>query len=66
MAGEFSSLELILRALIRCPFHPCVTAVARKRPRSLCQECTWQVTPKDVFTLDPTKLEWADYAAVEA
>ena len=52
--------------LIRCPFHPRVTAVARKRPRSLCQKCRWQVTPKHTYTFDPTKLEWADYAAVQA
>ena len=30
--------------LIRCSFHPRVTAVARKRPRSFCQKCRWQVT----------------------
>ena len=52
--------------LIRCPFHPSVTAVACKRPRSFCQKCRWQVTPKHAYTLDPSKLEWADYAAVQA
>ena len=50
--------------LIRCPFYPRVTAVARKRPRSFCQECRWQVTPKHAYTVDPSKSEWADYAAV--
>ena len=50
--------------LIRCPFHPRVTAVAGKRPRSFCQKCRWQVTPKRAYTLDPTKLECADCAAV--
>ena len=45
---------------------PGVTAVARKRPRSFCQKCKWQVTPKHAYTLDPTKSEWADYAAVQA
>ena len=50
--------------LIRFPFHPRVTAVARKRPRSFCQKCKWQVSPKHAYTLDPTKSEWADYAAV--
>ena len=49
--------------LIRCPFYPRVTAVARKRPRSFCQKCRWQVTPKHAHTLDPTKSEWADYDA---
>ena len=40
--------------LIRCPLHPRVTAVARKRP--------WPF----FYTLDPSKSEWADYAAVQA
>ena len=52
--------------LILCPFHPRVTAVARKRPRSCCQKCKWQVTPKHAYTLDPSKSERADYAAVRA
>ena len=52
--------------LIRCPFHPRVTAVARKRPRSFCQKCRWQVTPKHAYTLAPSKSEWADYAVVQA
>ena len=33
------------------PFHPCVTAVACKRPRSFCQKCRWQVTAKHSYTL---------------
>ena len=43
-----------------------VTAVARKRPRSFCQKCRWQVTPKHTYTLDSAKSERADYAAVQA
>ena len=58
--------QLCVLTLIRCPFHPCVTAVACKRPQSLCQKCRWQVTPKHAYTLDPTKSEWADYATVQA
>ena len=58
--------QLCVLTLIRCPFHPCVAAVARKRLRSFCQKCRWQVTPKHAYTLDPTKSEWADYAAVQA
>ena len=30
---------------------PCVTAVARKRSRSFCQKCRWQVTAKHAYTL---------------
>ena len=41
-------------------------AVACKRPRSFYQKCRWQVTPKHAYALDPTKTEWADYAAVQA
>ena len=40
--------------------------MARKRPRSFCQKCRWQVTPKHTYNLDPTKSEWADYAVVQA
>ena len=43
----------------------CVTAVARKRTRSFCQKCRWQVTPKYAYTLDLTKSEWADYVTVQ-
>ena len=42
--------------LIRCPFHPRVTAVASERPRSFCQKCRWQVTPKHAYTLDFNKV----------
>ena len=52
--------------LIRCPFHPRVTAVARKRPRSFCPKCSWQVITEDEYTLDPTKSGWAVYVAVQA
>ena len=45
---------------------PRVTAVACKRPQSFCQKCRWPVTPTHAYTLDPTKSEWADYAAVQA
>ena len=57
--------QLCVLILIRCPFHPRFTAVARKRPRSFCRKCRWQVTPKHAYTLDPTKSEWADYAAIQ-
>ena len=66
-AGEFSSPEFTLWAdsySVSVPPH--VTDVALKRPRSFCQKCMWQVTHKQAYTLDPTKLEWADYAAVQA
>ena len=46
-------------SLIRCPFHPRVTAVACKRSQSFCQKRRWQVTPKHAYTLYSTKLEWA-------
>ena len=58
--------QLYVLTFIRCLFHPRITAVARKRPRSFCQKCRWQVTPKHAYTLDPTKSEWADYAAIQA
>ena len=62
----FFSSQLCVPTLIRCPFHPRVTAMARKRPRSICQKCRWRVTPKHAYIFDPTKSEWAAYAAIQA
>ena len=56
--------QLCVLTLIQCPFHPRVTAVARKRSRSCRQKV--QVTPKHAFTLDLWKSELADYAAIQA
>ena len=57
--------QLCVLTLIQCPLHPRVTAVACKRPWSFYQKCMWQITPKHTcIHLWPTKLEWADYAAV--
>ena len=65
VTGEFSSLELTLCASsyfgIRSD-HSRVTAVARKRPRSFCQKCRWQVTFKHAYTLGPAKSERTAYA----
>ena len=59
--GTFSSPELTSCAdLLQCLFHPSVSAVA------FYQQCRWQVTPKHSYTLDPTKSEWTDNAAVQA
>ena len=67
-AGNFSSPELTLctDSFFGCPFHSHVTAVACKRPLSFCQKCRWQVRSKPLYTFDPMKSEWADYAAVQA
>ena len=37
--------------LLWYPFHPSVTAVARKTSRSVCQKYRWQVTAKHICTL---------------
>ena len=58
--------QLCVPILIRCLFHPRVIAVERKRPLSFFQKRRWQVTPKHAYTLDPSKSELADYAAVQA
>ena len=66
-AREFSPPELTLCAdsySVSVP-PPCYRS-GTKRPRSFCQKCRWQVTPKHAYTLDPTKSEWAEYAAVQA
>ena len=57
----FSIVNFVCWLLIRCPFHPNVTAVARKRPPSFCQSAGGRLHE---CTLDPTKSEWADHAAV--
>ena len=45
----FSRVNFLCWLLFRYPFHPRVTAVARKRPRSFCQKCRWQVTAKHAY-----------------
>ena len=47
----FSRVNFLCWLLFRYPFHPRVTAVARKRPRSFCQKRWWQVTAKQAYTL---------------
>ena len=39
----FSRVNFLCWHLFRYPFHPRVTAVARKRPRSSCQKRRWQL-----------------------
>ena len=58
--------QLCVLTLIRSPFHPRVTAVARKRPRPFCRKCRWQVTSKHAYTLDSAKSERANYTALQA
>ena len=51
-AGEFSSPGSTFCAdSFRYPFHPRVTAVARKRSWSFCQKCRWQITVKHAYTV---------------
>ena len=47
----FSRVNFLCWLLFRYPFHPRVTAVARKRSRSFCQKCRWQVTAKHAYLL---------------
>ena len=47
----FSMVNFLCWLSFRYPFHPRVTAVARKRSRSFCQKCRWQVTAKHAYTL---------------
>ena len=53
-----------------CPFHPnpptpCYRSGTLKTPVIL-PNCRWQVIPRHAYTLDLTKTEWADYAAIRA
>ena len=47
----FSRVDFLCWLLFRYPFHPRVTAVARKKSRSFCQKCRWQVTAKHAYNL---------------
>ena len=47
----FSRVNFLCWLLFRYLFHPCVTTVARKKSRSFCQKCRWQVTAKHAYTL---------------
>ena len=47
----FSRVDFLCWLLFWYPVHPRVTAVARKRSRSFCQKCMWQVTANHAFTL---------------
>ena len=47
----FSRVNFLCWLLFWYPFHPRVTAVARKRPRSFCQKRRWQVTARHAYTL---------------
>ena len=47
----FSGVNFLCWLLFRHTFHPRVTAVARKRPRSFCQKRSRQVTAKHAYTL---------------
>ena len=51
----FSRVNSVCGLLFRICSNP-VTAVAHKRPRSFCQKCRWQVTPKLAYTFDPTSV----------
>ena len=45
-----SRVNFLCRLLFWYPFHPRVTAVVRKRSRSFCHKCRWQVTAKHAYT----------------
>ena len=63
--GEFSSPELTLcDDLFGVRSTPVLPQWHVKDPGHSAKKCRWQVTPKHAYTLDPTKSEWADYAAV--
>ena len=47
----FFRVDFLCWLLFRYPFHYRVTTVARKKSRSFCQKCRWQVTAKHAYTL---------------
>ena len=63
-AEEFSSPELTLCAdsySVSVRTTPVLPQWYVKDPGN-CRKCRWQVTAKHAYNLDPTKLEWADFA----
>ena len=52
----FSRVDFLFWLLFRYPFHPRVTTVARKKSRSFCQKCRWQVTTKTRIHLKPVRM----------
>ena len=56
----FSMVDFLCWLLFRYPFHPRVTAVTRKRSRSFCQKCRWQVTAKHAYTPYVCGFAWSD------
>ena len=47
----FSRVSFLCWFLFRYPFHPGVTAVARKKSWSFCQKCRWQISAKHTCIL---------------
>ena len=57
----FSVVNFLCWPLFRYLFHPRVPAVTRKRTRSFCQKCRWQVTAKHACTLRTWLcMKWGD------
>ena len=58
--------QAIPAPLIQCLFHPRVTAVAPQRPGHSAKSAGGRLLVNMHIYPDPTKTEWADYAAVQA
>ena len=66
-AGEFSSPDLILCAdLFVVRSTPVLPQWRAKDPGHSAKDAGGRLHLKHAYTIDPTKLQWADYAAVEA
>ena len=57
----FSNVNFLCWLLLPYPFHPRVTAVARKISRSFCHKCRWHlVTAKHVLYVALQEVPWHD------
>ena len=66
-AGEFSSpVNFVCWLLFGVRSTPVLPQWHVKDPGHSAKSAWRQVTPRHAYTLDPTKSEWADYAAVQA
>ena len=56
----FSRVDFLCWLLFQYPFHPCGTAVARKRSRSFWEKCRWQVVVKHAYIPYVCGFAWSD------
>ena len=62
----FSRVSFVCWLLLGVRSTPVLPQWHVEDPGHSAKSAEWQVTPKHAYTVDPTKSEWTDYAAVQA